>query len=360
MTSRIRPALALLAVAVLAGSLHAASPRDSLKKGTPELQSIGALAFGPEGILFIGDPRAATLLAVDTEDRTAPTSADRPKVDAIDEKIASLLGIESSQLEINDLAVNPLSGNTYVGVTRGKGADGKPVLLRVERSGKIAEMPLRDVAFARTALANPGKGRSPRDVITDMAYVNGRLLVACLSNEEFASGFRVIPFPFQDVAKSTGVQIYHGSHGGLETKSPIRTFAPFQIKGEPNVLAAYTCTPLVQVPVADLKPGEKVKGRTIAELGNRNVPLDMIVYQKGGKDYILMANSARGVMKISTEGIESVEPIEKRIASTAGLKYETIKDLDGTVQLDAYDKDHALVLRKTPDKKLNLETVELP
>ena len=360
MTSRIRPALAVLAVAVLAGSLHAAGPRDSLKKGTPELQSIGALAFGPEGILFIGDPRAAAIIALDTEDRAAPTSTDRPKVEAIDEKIASLLGIESNQLMVNDLAVNPISGNTYMGVTRGKGADGKPVLLRVERSGKINEVPLKDVAFARTALANPGKARNPRDVITDMAYVNGRLLVACLSNEEFASEFRVIPFPFQDVAKGTGVEIYHGSHGRLETKSPIRTFAPYEVKGEANVLAAYTCTPLVQVPLAELKPGEKVKGKTVAELGNRNVPLDMIIYQKGGKDYILMANNARGVMKISTEGIETAVPIEQRISGTAGLKYETIKDLDGTVQLDAYDKDHVLVLRQTKDKKLNLDTVELP
>jgi hypothetical protein len=360
MTSRIRPALAVLVVAVLAGSLHAAGPRDSLKKGTLELQSIGALAFGPEGILFVGDPRAAAIFALDTEDRAAPSSTDRPKVEAIDEKIASLLGIEATQLVVNDLAVNPISGNTYMGVTRGKGADGKPVLLRVERSGKIAEVPLKDVAFARTALANPGKGRGPGDVITDMAYINGQLLVACLSNEEFSSQFRVIPFPFQEVTKGTSVEIFHGSHGRLETKSPIRTFAPYQIKGEANVLAAYTCTPLVQVPVAELKPGEKVKGKTVAELGNMSSPIDMIIYQKGGKDYILMANTRRGVMKISTEGIDSVEPIVKRIAGTAGLKYETIKDLDGTVQLDAYDKDHVLVLRQTKDKKLNLDTVELP
>jgi hypothetical protein len=193
-----------------------------------------------------------------------------------------------------------------------------------------------------------------------MAYVNGRLFVACLSNEEFSSQFRSLSFPFKEVKNGTAIEIFHGSHGRLETKSPIRTFVPYQVKGEENLLAAYTCTPLVKVPVAELKPGEKVKGTTIAELGNRNVPLDMIVYQKNGKDYILMSNSARGVMKIPTEGIENVEAIEKRIAETAGLKYETIKDLAGTVQLDVFDKEHVLVVKKTPDKKLNLETVELP
>jgi hypothetical protein len=357
---RIRLAFfALAAAIVLAGSIQAAGPRDSLKKGNPELQSISALAFGPEGILFVGDARGAAIVALDTQDHTA-AGTERPKVEAIDEKIAALLGIEAGQLLINDVAVNPLSGNTYIGVSRGKAADATPVLLRVERSGKIAEVPLKDVPFARTPLPNPGKGRTPNDVITHMAYVKDQLLVACLSNEEFASQFRFIPFPFKEAGKGAAVEIFHGSHGQLETRSPIRTFVPYEIEGEANVLAAYTCTPLVQVPVAELKPGAKVKGKTIAELGNHNVPLDLIVYRKDGKDYLLMANSARGVMKIATEGINKTEAITKKIGDTAGLKFEKVASLDGTTQLDIFDKDHVLVLRKNKEKKLDLETVELP
>ena len=193
-----------------------------------------------------------------------------------------------------------------------------------------------------------------------MAYLKGRLYVACLSNEQFASQFRLVPFPFKDASKGTAVEIFHTSHDRVETKSPIRTFVPYQVKGEDNLLAAYTCTPLVQVPVASLKAGEKVRGKTIAELGNHNVPLDMIVYQKDGKDYILMANSSRGVMKIPTEGIDKAEAITKKVQDTAGLKYETIKSLKGTEHLDAFDKDHALVLIRTPDKKLDLRTIEMP
>ena len=364
--SRIRLAPLALAAFLLAGSLQAAGPRDSLKKGTPELQSISALAFGPEGILFIGDARAAAVVAVDTQDRTAATSTDRPKVEALDEKIAALLGVEAGQLAIDALAVNPISGNAYLGVMRGKGAEGTPVLLRVERSGKVGEVSLKDVAFARTMLPNPAKinpgnrRQQPGDVITHMAFVKGQLFVACLSNEEFASQFRAIPFPFKESAKGTGIEIFHGSHDAVETRSPIRTFVACEIKGETNLLAAYTCTPLVQIPVADLKPGEKIRGKTIAELGNGNRPLDMIVYHKGGKEYILLANNRRGVMKIPTEGIDKAEAITTRVRGTAGLKYDTLKNLQGTEHLDAFDKDHALVLIRTADKKLNLETVELP
>ena len=83
----------------------------------------------------------------------------------------------------------------------------------------------------------------------------------------------------------------------------MRTFVPFKVGNEPQLLAAYTCTPLVQLPISALKPGAKLKGKTIAELGNHNRPIDMIVYEKGGKQFLLLANSSRGVMKISTDQI---------------------------------------------------------
>jgi len=139
----------------------------------------------------------------------------------------------------------------------------------------------------------------------------------------------------------------------------VRTFVPYDINGEANILAAYTCTPLVKFPVSDLKPGEKVKGTTIAEMGNQNVPLDMIVYKKGGKEYILIANNKRGVMKMPTEGIDKAEAITKRIGGTAGMKYETVPNLKDVLQLASFDAEHALVLVRAGDN-LNLETVELP
>src|SRR5262249_40430527 len=153
------------------------------------------------------------------------------------------------------------------------------------------------------AAAPAKKGGSPRSQsITDLAYTDGRLFLAGLSNEEFSSRLLAIPFPFENSVDGAAVEIYHGSHGRFETPSPVRTVVAYQIHNEPYLLAAYTCTPLVKVPVAQLKAGAHVKGTTIAELGNRNNPLDMVVYQKGGKDYLLLANSSRGVMKITTDG----------------------------------------------------------
>ena len=115
------------------------------------------------------------------------------------------------------------------------------------------------------------------------------------------------------------------------------------------------------MPVAELKAGAHVKGTTIAELGNRNRPLDMIVYQKDGKDYLLMANSSRGVMKITTEGAGTAESITQPVpgGGTKGLGYDTIASLKGVVQLDQLDNSHAVILVQDANG-LNLETIDLP
>jgi hypothetical protein len=358
-------------VAVLGAALTAQAA--DLTKGTPDIKSAGSLAFGPSGLLFIGDAQGAAIFAVDTADRSSDSAGGSIKVDAINEKIAALLGADPRDIAINDMAVNPASGKAYLSVSRGRGPTAAPVIVRTDRSGKLEVVSLENVPFAKATLtavpaaASAGapvakKGvPSPRSqAITDLAYVDGRVYVAGLSNEEFSSRLLSIPYPFASVDNGTSVEIYHGAHGRLETKSPIRTFAAYKINGEPYLMAAYTCTPLVKFPVAALKPGTHFKGATVAELGNRNVPLDMIVYQKGGQDYILLANNSRGMMKISTDGIAEAPSISDHITDTAGLPYKKVEELKGVVQLDALDKDHALVLVQQPGGALNLETVELP
>jgi hypothetical protein len=223
--------------------------------------------------------------------------------------------------------------------------------------GELPDAPVDGVVGQGNRQSNPRQ-----ESITDIAFFQDRVLIAGLSNEEFASTLRAIPFPFQTVANGTSVEIFHGAHGRFETRSPVRTFVPFKIGNEAHLLAAYTCTPLVQFPINELKPGAKMKGKTIAELGNRNRPLDMIVYQKDGKDYILMANSSRGVMKISTDRIEKLESITTPVpdGNKKGAAYETIESWKGVDQLDTLDSKRALVVRRGDGGSLNLESLDLP
>lgn len=340
-----------------------------MKEGNPALRSISQLAFGPEGVLFIADTKAAAIVAVATGDTKASTAAATLKAEAINQKIAALLGTAADQITIEDLAVNPLSRQAYLAVSRGRGPDAAPVLIRVKPDGQPEIVSLERVQHSRAELPDPpsdamvGQGnrqRNPRmEAITDIAYADGRVLVAGLSNEEFSSTLRAVAYPFRNVERGTTVEIYHGAHGAYETRAPVRTFVPYKVGQEFHLLAAYTCTPLVQFALNELKPGAKIQGKTIAEFGNRNRPLDIIVYQKDGKDYLLLANSARGVMKVAAEQIGGAEQITAKVDGTKGLAFEKI-DWDGIHQLDRLDQRHALVVRAGAGGMQNLETLALP
>jgi hypothetical protein len=336
----------------------------SLRPGAADLKSAGALTFGPEGILFVGDTVGGAIFALDTQDRTAAQTASL-NVAGINTKIAASLGIAADQILINDVAVNPISKKVYLSVSRGRGPTATPVIVRVDAAGAIQQVALTNIPHSRIALPNPPQAaegnRNPRnDAITDLAFVDGRVFVAGLSNEEFASKLRSIPFPFTQANAGTSVEIWHASHGRFETNSPVRTFVPVQINREQHILAAYTCTPLVKIPVSQMTSGSKVMGTTIAELGSGNRPLDMITYTKGGADFILMANNSRGVMKMPTANLGSFNGITNPVADKAGVTYETIASLQGVQHLDKFNDTNALVLTQGQGGAFDLKTVALP
>ncbi len=321
--------------------------------GKVPLKSAGALAFGNDGVLFIGDSIGGAVVAVDTRDTKASAKASSIDIKGINEKAAALLGTTPDQILINDVKVNPISKNIYLSVSRGKGPDAIPVILRVDAAGKLTEFSLDSVPFASASLADapaskPGRGDPRNDAITEIAFVNGNVLVAGLSNQEFASDLRSIPFPFKGDVAGAGIKMYHGSHGRYETQSPIRTFVSYTIGNQQYILAAYTCTPLVKIPVSELKPGAKVEGTTIAELGAGNRPLDLIAYKKDNHDFLLLANSNRGVMKLDAANLEQYQPIVAHTEAT-GVPYTTLAELKGVKHLTRLDDANALMLFENGD-----------
>ena len=148
-----------------------------------------------------------------------------------------------------------------------------------------------------------------------------------------------MPYPFAAVENGTSVEIYHGNHGAVRDALAGDLVRALQARTtRAHLIAGYTCTPLVKFPVSSLAPGAKVMGTTIAELGNRNRPTDMIVYNKGGKDYLLIANTSRGVMKVATDGFATAPGITAKVATeTGGVGFEPVASLKGVEQLDLLD-----------------------
>lgn len=158
----------------------------------------------------------------------------------------------------------------------------------------------------------------------------------------------------------TSVEIYHGNHKAVETRSPVNAFVPYTLNGEQYLLAGYTCTPLVKFPMSNLKPGQKVRGVTIAEFGAGNRVLDMIVYRKGGQEFLLTTNNSRGVMKIPTNTFAAAAPIVAPVETeTGGVPFEKVTTMTGIQQLDKLDDNNSIVVARTAAGGVNLQVLAL-
>jgi hypothetical protein len=353
---------AIVGVLLFAGINRKPALPYGFTNGTPEVKSITSLTFGPNGVLFIGDSQNASVVAFDTKDTKAPSTAKPFDLPKIDEKIAAALGTTKDKITITDMAVNPVSKNLYVAV---KSADGTPVLLSISADNQIKAVSLKDVNFSTVSLndvAGPdekdGRGNLKRlTSISDMGFADGKLMVSGLSNKEFSSTFRTIAFPFtankQDEAS---LEMYHTSHGKYETTSPIRTFTTATIDGKNYMVASYTCTPLVLFAMDEMKAGAHVKGRTIAEMGNMNTPSDMIWLKGTDQNYLVMANSARPAAKVSYNDIKQFkESLTTPIPGSGGAAFTKLP-YEKVLQLDKLDDGRAVVIQKKANGDVDLWT----
>jgi len=353
----------LASVLIIASTTRRTASREGFMNGTPEIKSMSAIAFGNDGILFIGDSRSASVFAVDTRDTEKLDKSPAIDVKKFDQKIAAALGTTVENVTIQDIAVNPLSRKVYCAVHM---ADGTPVLLKLDGE-KLSAVPMKDVSYSTTAITNAPaedakdqRGRPLRvNSVSDISFADGKVMVTGLSSQEFSSTFRSIPFPFTKQQDATSLEIYHAAHKQYETFAPIRTFTMATIAGKKYIVASYTCTPLVLFPIDELKPGTHVKGRTVAEMGSGNSPIDMITMSKNGEQYLVMANSSRPVFKVKFKDIEAFQgtittPVEENFA-TAGVGFISLPVV-GVIQLDKLDDTQFVLLQRRTNGDLDLWT----
>jgi hypothetical protein len=323
-------------------------------------KSLGAMTFGPGNVLFVADNDAESVYAMEIAD--ASKASGPIDLAGIDSKIAQALGTTADQVSIADMAVHPTSHNVYVTVTRGKGVDAKPVLLRVTANPAqpISVVSLDDIKHSVAKIDNApksdGTARDPhRSTITDLAFADGKLWVAGLSNEQFSSAFRRMAFPFTSAEETTTLQIYHVSHRRSETQAPVMTFTPAKINGTLYMLAAYTCTPIVAFEASNLTNGQKVTGRTVAELGAGNQPADIISYTLNGKGYVLVANRTHPMMKLSADEIAGAPALTT--PDNVGIARTNVSAPGAIVQLADFDANNVIVIQKGASGGFDLKTI---
>jgi hypothetical protein len=305
---------------------------------TSTLLSAGPVLFAPDvstdgsAVLFAADVARATIVAFELpSEEPAPEGAE-VNVSQLGAKIASLLGVEKDDAVIRGMTVHPVSHAAYLSVARGRGLEAGPALVRVGTSGQLTVVELDDLPVTSFQLddapaaddermdvwldgseptsqpreihgvtLNLAQVPAARSTITGLAWVDGSLFVAGLSNEEFSSRLRQVSYPFDGSATETSVEIFHVDHGKYETQSPIRALTSFD--GGSSILASYTCTPVVQFSVNDLRGEGLVRGRTIAELGPMNQPFSIVSYDKDGEEFLLVSNTRHPLLKIPADAV---------------------------------------------------------
>lgn len=311
---------------------------------TSTLLSAGPVLFAPEvsadggTVLFAADVARATIFAFELPAEAPAAEGDAVNVDQLGTKLASLLGVESDDVVIRGMTVHPVSHAVYLSVARGRGAEAGPALVRVGTDGELTVVELDDLPVTSFELDDApaddderkdawldGTDASSqsreihgvtltfaqvparRSTITGLAWVDGTLFVAGLSNEEFSSRLRQLSYPFDGSATETSVEIFHVDHGKYETHSPIRALTSFD--GGASILASYTCTPLAQFSVDQLRGDGLVRGRTVAELGPMNQPFSIVSYDRDGEEFLLVSNTRHPLLKIAAAAVSSQGPL---------------------------------------------------
>ena len=280
-------------------SSEANSEKKSDLPSNTKLTGANVLAFGPENVLFIGDSKGGKIHAV-------PTSASELKdaipynMEGFDVTIAEKLHIEPRDVIINDMKIHPISQEAYVSIKMGHQPDAKSVIAIVNpATTSIKFLEVTEANSTSIAINNPASPdlmfwkETPATAlnITDIDYNDGYIYVAGLTNSEFASTLRKIAYPFSDAQEQVkSIEIYHAVHTQNETRAPIRTMLFDEIDGESTLLASYTCTPLVTIPTSKIQQDADIKGKTIAELGYGNAPIDMITVMSQGMDGSMTKN----------------------------------------------------------------------
>jgi len=341
--------------------------------------SLGVLAFGPDGVLFVGDPIGAAVYALSLGEGETQGEENPVGIDDLEGKIGQRLGIPAGDVLIHDMAVRPDTRELYLSVSSGRGvwtnawatpndvADAS-ILLRIDAKGEIHAVDHQKLKSTRYAITNPvdkdkqhrwKKTRLRAETITDMVYHEGKLYIAGLSNEEFSSALRVVDYPFNEKATVTTVEIFHGAHGKWETAAPIRALLPIELNGKPHLLASYLCTPLVVFPLDQVQDGKHIRGRTIAELGSGSYPVDMIRVNNTAGDRILLANSNRSAVILERSEIEAFEgSITEKIDHKSGVIGQDVS-MTGMLQLDLFGARYLVMARRLPSGLLSLQYLPL-
>ncbi|MEM7762523.1 MAG: hypothetical protein AAF290_00460 [Pseudomonadota bacterium] len=358
-------AAALLTIDALAGVATIEASSTTEKAHMP--RSLSILEFGGPNVLFAADQKQNRIYAFEIEnipDSTRNLDITPYNLVGFGSQLARYLETDPLGVTYHDLAVHPVTKVAFLSITVKTESGPRSELILVTPKGEIRSVDFRKLPFSSVPI-----GETPdsdvtfwRDIpaaalsVTDFEFDDGILYIAGLSNGEFASTLRHVRYPFEDSVEMTSIEMFHTAHNQNETRAPIRAMSIATVDGRKTLIAAYTCTPLVTIPASDLSDGAHVVGKTIAELGYGNTPLEVLTLtaynmERQPEEFVLVINREMGANLIQMESLAKAPALNQAfsgLGDTLGA-HGTQVPFAGTLQADDQDPQQILLLRRNID-----------
>ena len=295
-------------------------PGYGMTVGTPQITSAGPITFGPDDVLFLADNRSATIFVIQVADDGSAAPADAFDLADLDTKLSVFLGRATDDFILRECRAIR-THNVYLSVMRGRGQRGAPVIVRIDhRDGSLSEIgcatsPSRRSASTSAATDDPRIDVSLTDpdgteVEIQELDIQGRklrIVQRCRRGRRPSPTWRTSTARCSPRACRTRSSLEAAAHpvpvraarrhrqqprdlprlprqvGDRRPDPHLRPLRRRRAASWPATRARRWCTS--RWPTSP--PGRKTSGRTVAELGAVNQPLDMVSFDQDGEEHLL-------------------------------------------------------------------------
>lgn len=337
--------------------------------GNPELRSAQQLAFGPGGVLLIGDGRTDRLVAVETGDTSLASREENAfeRIDNLAGAAANAIGknVTASELQIDDMAVNPVSHRTYLAVTRFTTLEA--YVLSVGPDGDLHVFDLDNVVHAIVDVPPADGGAA---TFAGLSWTDENVIGSVTPQSFLRHELTYVktPFAHEGRVRYATTRVFHKGWGMWVDNLPMDRFFTYEDGGELFVAGSFGSS-VARFRSAELEGGAAdVQGATVFDLLDGRTVSDFMTYERDGETLVIVSvvnfifdGNAAG-LRLTSEIFSQSEAIDEQAPLlvdftgaplVAGVERAPAFDL--ARKMDRRGDQHAVVMRAN-----SLVAVELP
>lgn len=266
-------------------------PENLLEKaqlGDPHLGSAQRLAFGPGGVLLVGDGVRDRVIAIETGEGGFGVVPAPGSVFGLRAAVAHLYGeeVQAGEVVVQDVAVEPWSRRIYLAAERYHDGATEPLIAYFDDEGRLRRFSTDQVIWAAIRLPRADESGG---ILQGLSWIQSKV-VAVVAGGAFMPStvfVRETPIRHGDAAYSLQPATVLPSTGQSHADLPI-TAATGQVAEETGAwLATFVGAPVARFSLGSLEPGA-ADGVTVFDLGAGREARAVVAAADGTRSWLWM------------------------------------------------------------------------